>query len=288
RVDDYTEYHTHLAAPKHHVTWNPDGGKEYKVKLDKPLINKNNRRDRDSHDKPGEKNKKCPSNNLAKRNPGIITLTMGKQGRDKKQRIRFLPSGHNGGAGKLFRNFCPGNIPTEVESRLIGTQKGCWKDTRWYSFTTTETLNILQLNFNNMPNLPDDGIPANECYPKVLIDNPGFALLNNDPWYGRNQGNRQYRGNSTRKPTDAELFESLGLLRCEDGDCTAKLAELGIESAPLVAMPPTAAVSVDAVATPVDAVPAWLSRAVGTAAAVHEEIRSLITPPLEPVFFGEE
>ena len=32
----------------------------------------------------------------------------------------------------------------------------------------------------------DDGLSANECYPKMLIDDPSFALLNDDSYFRRN------------------------------------------------------------------------------------------------------
>lgn len=36
--------------------------------------------------------------------------------------------------------------------------------------------------------LRDDGLSANECYPKELIDDPTFALLNTDNYFRRNKG----------------------------------------------------------------------------------------------------
>jgi hypothetical protein len=34
--------------------------------------------------------------------------------------------------------------------------------------------------------LAQDGLVANECYPQMLINDPSFAILNNDPYFLRN------------------------------------------------------------------------------------------------------
>jgi hypothetical protein len=39
--------------------------------------------------------------------------------------------------------------------------------------------------FTNMPKYADDGITENPCWPKVILDDPGFALRVDDPWYDK-------------------------------------------------------------------------------------------------------
>ncbi|CZS97834.1 uncharacterized protein RCO7_00033 [Rhynchosporium graminicola] len=250
------------------------------------------------------------------------------RGRDNRQWIRLIPGDQNGSAGQLFRGVCPPNYKLGPLQgfRELKSLKGCRRVVRRFAVTRTATTNVLRMKFINMPNVVDDGIPENPCYPKTLVPDPGFALLANDPWYQRNAGNKQYtagyrkaplpriiagkvnrpgyskrssddndfdpdgikvdEGNSTRKATDQELFEGLGFLRCENGDCRGELEELGIESAPFDGPDPTAPPAALAYATAVDALPTSLSKVLDTATFVHEEIRALITPApmLEPAF----
>ncbi|CZT06465.1 uncharacterized protein RAG0_12166 [Rhynchosporium agropyri] len=250
------------------------------------------------------------------------------RGRDNRQWIRLIPGDQNGSAGQLFRGVCPPNYKLGPLQgfRELKSLKGCRRVVRRFAVTRTATTNVLRMKFINMPNVVDDGIPENPCYPKTLVPDPGFALLANDPWYQRNAGNKQYtagyrkaplpriiagkvnrpgyskrssddndfdpdgikvdEGNSTRKATDQELFEGLGFLRCENGDCRGELEELGIESAPFDGPDPTAPPAALAYATAVDALPTSLSKVLDTATFVHEEIRTLITPApmLEPAF----
>lgn len=37
---------------------------------------------------------------------------------------------------------------------------------------------VFRLSFTNMPSDPDHGISANKCWPSTLVDDPGFALIN--------------------------------------------------------------------------------------------------------------
>jgi hypothetical protein len=46
------------------------------------------------------------------------------------------------------------------------------------SFSDDEDLPLSLLN--------QDGLVANECYPQMLINDPSFAILNNDPYFLRN------------------------------------------------------------------------------------------------------
>lgn len=242
------------------------------------------------------------------------------RGRDNRQWIRLIPGTQNAAAGQLFRGVCPPNYRLSPLQGLreLKPLKGCRRNVRRWVVTRTATTNVLKMRFINMPNAVDDGIPENPCYPKTLIDDPGFALLANDPWYQQHSANKKYtalyrnappasisagkvnrpgynkrdddddgfdpdevwvdEGNSTRKATDEELFDRLGLLRCENGDCSGKLEELGIESAPFTGPVPTAPPAASAFATLVDALPTSLSSALETATFIHEEAKALITP----------
>jgi len=49
----------------------------------------------------------------------------------------------------------------------------------------------MSMSFSDDDDLPlsllaQDGLVANECYPQMLINDPSFAILNNDPYFLRN------------------------------------------------------------------------------------------------------
>lgn len=52
----------------------------------------------------------------------------------------------------------------------------------------TVTLSTVHINFVRMPGFADDGLTENPCWPSTVIDDPGFALLTDDPWYIREFG----------------------------------------------------------------------------------------------------
>ncbi|KAK1978686.1 hypothetical protein LZ30DRAFT_598586 [Colletotrichum cereale] len=388
-------------------------GKDYDVKLDKPLTTKNDRGDRDKSDKPDEKDGHCDlkDNGLVKRaafrpksttstrlvqqrqtvtktcngalypqpclhyrsvinnQRGMDTLTCTTaagsggirpvvekyskdhntkwingwmqsrglncqrdeyppaaiwQGRDMRQWIRLVPGAQNGGAGQLFKGVCPAKYKLSPEQgrRLAKVNRNCKRVVSSFVVTRTATTRVMKMRFINMAAadlLADDGIPANPCWPSTLIDDPGFALMTNDPWYNAHpaskRNTRLYRnaplaniiagktnrpgfnkrdeddfdpedvwvdeGNSTRKATDGELLEGLGFLRCEDGDCDGELRDLGVKSLPLLNPSATVPVDVVAFATPFDALPTSLTNVLETASSIHEEAKALITPAPE-------
>lgn len=49
--------------------------------------------------------------------------------------------------------------------------------------------------------LRDDGLSDNECYPKMLVDDPTFAILNEDDYFRRN--NRKFDPQFGKPPSDA-------------------------------------------------------------------------------------
>jgi chitinase len=61
-----------------------------------------------------------------------------------------------------------------------------------YTGDVTTTQSTVRIRFINMPNEPDDGLTANPCWPSTLVDDPGFALLTDDPWYIGEPQRKQY------------------------------------------------------------------------------------------------
>ncbi|KAH0437120.1 glycosyl hydrolase family 18 [Colletotrichum camelliae] len=293
------------------------------------------------------------------------------QARDNSVWIRLIPATDNSRAAWLF-----GGCPDREEEHLVGERSigtsvdGCRTYDVWQR-TLQKMETVIDIQFTNMGNMPPDfGITANPCWPKTLVNDPGFALLTDDPWYrqgtdrdefieyyedepgtqftngkvnkyswgytkprgtGNNNnnnppsdddsdtdmpdpsddddddpsfpgrraldefdnGNRSpgdlviREGNSTRRPTSEELFEDLGLLRCEDQHCQREMEELGYASLPVVRETATSPAMAEAVATPsitgsspeaTIEVPASLSYALEVAAEVSDAARSIITP----------
>jgi len=120
------------------------------------------------------------------------------QGRNNNQWIRLIPGADNGGAGSLFRGVCqdpPDSHTTNLEH--IGDENNGCRSTEHYRVTKVITRPVLTLAFEGMPAFADDGITDNPCWPSTLINDPGFALLLEDPWYNfrpnyRALGRRSY------------------------------------------------------------------------------------------------
>ncbi|KAK6221144.1 putative glycosyl hydrolase family 18 [Colletotrichum tabaci] len=255
-----------------------------------------------------------------------------------------------------------------VAERSIGTSvDGCRTYDAWQR-TMQKLETVLDIQFANMGNMrPNFGITANPGWPKALVNDPGFALLTDDPWYkqgsnkddfiqyykkepdtqftnskvnqyswgytkprgtsnnnnppsdddsdtdmpvpsddedddpsfpGRreldelNNGNRSpgdlviREGNPTRRPTSEELFEGLGLLRCEDQYCQREMEGLGYASLPVVRETATSPARAEAVATAsiigsfqetTIEVHTSLSSALEIAAEVSDAVTSIIT-----------
>ncbi|KAI0904346.1 hypothetical protein F4823DRAFT_634502 [Ustulina deusta] len=173
-----------------------------------------------------------------------------------KQYICFAPGRQNGGAGSLFGlGFCgydnQGNLPVErvneryVSDRVVG---GLRRVTQYMARTTRRAV---QIDFIGVAD-PDGvaGLNMNPCWPEILLEDPGFALLTDDRYYAGHRDAQRKRdeksygldpeawvfddGNSTRRVTKDELVRYLGILRCESADCHEEMQELGIKSAPVV------------------------------------------------------
>ncbi|KAI0206817.1 hypothetical protein F4808DRAFT_466759 [Astrocystis sublimbata] len=211
------------------------------------------------------------------------------QARDRNVWIRFSPGDENGRAGSLFR-LCPKQVSIETVGRatMDHIEIACQgRNTEVWIETVQVVDTVLNLHFSNMPNLVDQGIPDNPCWPETLVDDPGFALNFNDPWYNRvaNQPRKMYtqyypappgpqftnnkvnqpgwdkrdiqpddiyvdQGNTSRRITDEELLEDFGLLKCADEECSRELEALGVASLPVINAHETSPPIVQATTTP--------------------------------------
>jgi chitinase len=299
------------------------------------------------------------------------------QARDDNVWIRLIPKKENAAAGKLFVG-CPQQEKEElIGERFISEEvRGCRTYDIWQR-TVRKMETVIDVGFVNMGNMPADfGIFDNPCWPETLVNDPGFALLTDDPWYrgGNNRGQfTQYyaqpplpqftngkinkltwgwtqpkplnsgnnnppasdsdsddsmpdapddeendpsfpggrrslqdldnfkrspdelvihEGNSTRRPTKEELFEELGLLKCEDRHCEKEMEQLGFASLPIVQETVTSPATVSAIATtsvksssPEVITTALLSYATEAPAPASDAMEPVVTPaPRHPHF----
>jgi len=199
------------------------------------------------------------------------------QGRDRNVWIRLSPGSGNMAEGGLFKKVCPPReqINTIGRATLHTVQSACQgRDTEIWSETVQLVETVFALDFQGIPGgIADDGITMNPCWPSTLVDDPGYALVFNDPWYARqsNQPRRSHtqfyprpppaaytngkvkrpgyqkrgispdeiyvdQGNSSRKATDEELLRDFDLLRCQ-GDCIEEMEQLGVASLPIMNNP---------------------------------------------------
>lgn len=56
----------------------------------------------------------------------------------------------------------------------------------------------------------DDGLWDNPCYPKALIDDPGWALLTDDKWYEDHPASAQNTANYRKAPSEAAVSAAKG------------------------------------------------------------------------------
>ena len=116
------------------------------------------------------------------------------------QRVRLLPENQNGPAGAaLFGlSFCrysnkDGTPPSETNNaKFDRVIHGSDRDTGVHTADVTTTLSTMSISFDKYPNEADYGLTDNPYWPSTLVDDPGFALLVNDPWYF-GVGNEQRR-----------------------------------------------------------------------------------------------
>ncbi|KAF5502647.1 Chitotriosidase-1 [Colletotrichum aenigma] len=112
------------------------------------------------------------------------------QARDSRTWIRLIRNTENGGAGQIWKGVCPPDmVKKEHGARSISEEViGC-RTTTVYEVTADATQTVFEMDFTNMGGMPGDyGVTENPCWPKTLVNDPGFALLTDDPWYDRVTG----------------------------------------------------------------------------------------------------
>ena len=119
------------------------------------------------------------------------------------QYIRYIEGAQNQDAGQLFMlDICQDhyNFAVAGQGRLkTTTGVGVFSDVvheagRDVVVSTADcsaTLPTLFLNFVGPRYANDYGVRENECWPSTLVNDPGFALFSDDPWYALNQ-NRDF------------------------------------------------------------------------------------------------
>ncbi|KAI0838303.1 hypothetical protein F5Y06DRAFT_55419 [Hypoxylon sp. FL0890] len=146
-----------------------------------------------------------------------------KAPKDMRQWVRFVPEDQNRGAGGLWGGFCndhnaasttkPANKPEETyvisanlksDKAVTSVEHPKGKDKTIHSTVKVSTLRAI-FSISNFDGLKanDDGLADNPCYPKALIDDPGWALLTDDPWYKDHPQSAQNVGNYRKAPTKA-------------------------------------------------------------------------------------
>ncbi|KAI0431905.1 hypothetical protein F5Y09DRAFT_340146 [Xylaria sp. FL1042] len=207
---------------------------------------------------------------LKARNPPFV---------DRGQRIRYIASADNKAAGILFNKCGQGPVRT-IDSESESILKNRRAETTYTKVRAVFTRSRFTVEFNGLPNLPDDGIPSNPCAPTFENDDieaihPGYALLNNDPWFNdeadeaaltpryASSSTPQKREwidhtglvvvgtNSSRHATPEELRRELGFEKCADDECTRELHALrSVVDNYKEKLLPTKPKNVDAEATP--------------------------------------
>lgn len=194
------------------------------------------------------------------------------------QYVRLLDGGENGRAGQAWNRICPQDTEKRDANPKDGPEKkgadGTTTVTR--SVEAVYKRKIYTYSFAAMPNpLPADwGLGDNRCQPqRVGKDDRGYALLDRDPWWLENAKlfdlradySKQYvakrdllladdlaelgmnsttdsseGGNFERRSLEQKMMDELGLIKCEDRECSKELAEYGIESAVIAYAPESA------------------------------------------------
>ena len=185
--------------------------------------------------------------------------------------IRLLPGSQNGGVANSglggWRNFC--KYPPDKQVIIQGGNIQYAGNIVYTTIVTSTvvTINVMEYNWFNTQAPPSDPwlLTANPCYPSILTQDPGFALLTWDHFYGgapprlpysvpptaqytmgkkppskRSLGTNIYgqeftmnddgtilvdEGNSTRKASELEILEHFNLAKCMTPDCKAELED---------------------------------------------------------------
>jgi chitinase len=218
-------------------------------------------------------------------NNGLTNVVVGANVITRQQYVRLLDGVVNGKAGNLWKG-CPKLAASSDSKGNTRTIKGKNIQTKVISVKRFFTRSVFSMGFANK-NDPDgdNGLKDNPCQPFGQkdaqgnpIDNRGFALLNEDSWFNRNPAAKAltagWKGapnwkrddsslnleelvvvgaNSSRRLTERELQEQLGIYRCEQEDCRKEMEILRIDSALNISPSETAPAVVLAVATTLSA-----------------------------------
>lgn len=208
------------------------------------------------------------------------------------QLVRLIPYAENGGAGQLWKAFCekdPKGGDLKTSTTTTSGNKVTVRNTVSEHWTrqTQVTQKVWSLTFDpQMPNPPDDGLWDNPCWPSTLIPkDPGFALLNDDPWNQKRQvdraiyavppegaitANKQKPNNKAKRDLgfdpesflpsggnatepammdDEEVAQQYGLPLCRNMACLEELRDKGVQEAYYAEAPMVSPPEVEATAT---------------------------------------
>ena len=103
------------------------------------------------------------------------------QARDNNVWIRLLLAADNGGGGSALFSECQEKMEVEeLGRRFLSTKTIRCRETNVYEVTRRAVQSVIKIEFSNIGAVPKDyGVRENPCWPKTLIDDPGFALLSN-------------------------------------------------------------------------------------------------------------
>ncbi|KAI1210176.1 uncharacterized protein F4807DRAFT_467289 [Annulohypoxylon truncatum] len=148
-----------------------------------------------------------------------------KAPKDMRQWVRFLPEDQNRGAGQLWKGFCndhnaqstkiiskkptqtyvvSANLKSDKARTSVEQPKG--KDKTIHSTVKVSTLRAI-FSISEFEGLKanDDGLEENPCYPKDLVDDPGWALLTDDEWYKEHPASAKNIANYRKAPSKAAV-----------------------------------------------------------------------------------
>lgn len=116
----------------------------------------------------------------------------------RKQYIRFSPGAQNGGAGSLFKlRFCGYGaddlLPSERQDLHANGDRVYGNVVRAVTeYKGVTTRRRVEIDFPGLVNPGDWGLGANPCWPEHLLEDPGFALLTDDPYYAAHRDVQRY------------------------------------------------------------------------------------------------
>ncbi|KAF1942210.1 hypothetical protein EJ02DRAFT_346150 [Clathrospora elynae] len=258
-------------------------------KLKRPIVDLYNReRNRSWVSKivPPSQKKGCerdewPPAALHEVNNGLTNVVPGARLVTRQQYVRLLDGVQNGNAGQLWKG-CPKLAATYDQKGNTRVVKGKNIQTKIISVKRFFTRSVFSMGFDHKADPDgDNGLKDNPCQPLGqkdangnAIDNRGFALLNEDSWFNLNpaakaltdgwKGSPTWKrdeallnleelvvieANSSRRLTNREIQEELGIHYCEQHDCKKEMEVLGIESALDISLSQAAPAMVSAVST---------------------------------------